>query len=350
MPLVSIVVPVYNTEQYLKECLDSLSHQTLEDIEIICVNDGSKDSSLTILEDYACQDKRIKIINQENRGVSEARNVGLDLVQGQYFMFVDSDDWIDTRTCAKMYSVARTSDADCVMCPYVKEFSDHSVISHIFEEQFFEWDKDEVREGIYRRLFGPIGSELRHPESMDILVSSWMQLFKTEKFRNVRFFDIWEIGTFEDGLYQMEIYCHCEKFVYIGEPFYHYRKTNEESITTVYKEGFEEKWMRLFDLINEKIDTNHLGAEYTQALNNRVCISMIGLGLNQIKSKESLFSDAKVLNNILNTSRFSNAFSYLKTDNFPLHWKCFFALCKTKSTFLLVILLELIETLRKRIR
>lgn len=99
MPKFTIVVPVYNVEKYLPKCLDSLVNQTYTDIEIICVNDGSTDSSLQIMEEYAQKDNRIKIINQENQGVSVARNVGIDNATGDYILFLDSDDWLELEAC-----------------------------------------------------------------------------------------------------------------------------------------------------------------------------------------------------------------------------------------------------------
>ena len=102
MNKVSIIVPVYNIEKYLAKCLDSLINQTLEDIEIICVNDGSTDNSAEILNEYAQKDCRIKIINQDNAGLSAARNTGINAANGEYIGYVDSDDWIDlnfTKSC-----------------------------------------------------------------------------------------------------------------------------------------------------------------------------------------------------------------------------------------------------------
>ena len=100
---VSVIVPVYNVEKYLKDCLDSVVNQTLEDIEIICVNDGSTDNSLAILEDYAKKDSRIKIINQKNKGLSGARNTGMKYVQGEYILFLDSDDWLNDDALFELY-------------------------------------------------------------------------------------------------------------------------------------------------------------------------------------------------------------------------------------------------------
>ena len=100
---VSVIVPVYNVEKYLKDCLNSVTNQTLEDIEIICVNDGSTDNSLAILEDYAKKDSRIKIINQKNKGLSGARNTGMKHVQGEYILFLDSDDWLKEDALSELY-------------------------------------------------------------------------------------------------------------------------------------------------------------------------------------------------------------------------------------------------------
>ena len=100
-PKVSVIIPVYNVEEYLPTCLDSIINQTLEDIEIICVNDGSPDNCLSILNNYAGQDSRIIVINQENTGVSGARNRGLEVAGGKYIVFVDPDDWCEAECLEK---------------------------------------------------------------------------------------------------------------------------------------------------------------------------------------------------------------------------------------------------------
>ena len=96
--IISIIVPVYNSELYLKKCLDSIISQTYKNIEIICIEDHSSDDSLRILREYEKKDQRIKVIQKANEGVSLARNAGLDVARGDYVLFVDSDDWIDQRT------------------------------------------------------------------------------------------------------------------------------------------------------------------------------------------------------------------------------------------------------------
>ena len=114
-PKISIIVPIFNGELYLEECLNSLVNQTFNDIEIICVNDGSTDNSMKILEDFQKKDSRIEIISQPNQGVSIARNNGVNQANGEYVLFVDSDDWLDLDACAELYSNAVSNDSDIVL-------------------------------------------------------------------------------------------------------------------------------------------------------------------------------------------------------------------------------------------
>ncbi len=110
---ISVIIPVYNTEKYLEQCLNSVINQTLKDIEIICVNDCSTDNSLEILKEYSQKDKRIKIIDlKENKGVSNARNIGINKAEGEYIGFVDSDDWIDDNYYETLYNLAITKSSD----------------------------------------------------------------------------------------------------------------------------------------------------------------------------------------------------------------------------------------------
>lgn len=111
-PKISIIVPVYNVEQYLERCLDSLINQTLDDIEIICINDGSTDNSLQILENFKQKDNRIKIITQENAGLSQTRNNGIKIATGEYIGFVDSDDWVSLDFYENLYNAATKYNCD----------------------------------------------------------------------------------------------------------------------------------------------------------------------------------------------------------------------------------------------
>lgn len=116
MPKISIIVPVYNTEKYLVQCFESLINQTFSDIEIICVNDGSDDNSLKILEEYAQKDERIKIFSQKNQGAGVARNFGMAKAKAEYIMFCDSDDFYELQMCEKMFKEITENNVDICFC------------------------------------------------------------------------------------------------------------------------------------------------------------------------------------------------------------------------------------------
>ena len=117
-PKISVIIPVYNVEKYLRECLDSVVNQTMRDIEIICINDGSTDNSLDILKEYAAKDDRIIVINQTNGWLSAARNSGLKIARGEYIQFVDSDDYLELNACETAYKYALQYNADVVVFGY----------------------------------------------------------------------------------------------------------------------------------------------------------------------------------------------------------------------------------------
>ena len=122
--LISVIIPVYNTAEYLPRCLESVLNNTYRNLEVICINDGSKDNSIEVLNAYAQKDSRIRVIDQENAGVSAARNRGLDEVVGEYIAFVDSDDWIHRQYFEVLLASARDHDAQIAICNY-------TMLSHV---------------------------------------------------------------------------------------------------------------------------------------------------------------------------------------------------------------------------
>ena len=119
-PLISILVPIYNVERYLRQCLDSICRQTLQDIEIICINDGSTDSSLDIIKEFADQDARIIIIDKPNSGYGDSMNQGLKTARGKYIGIVESDDWVDQEAFKSLYLLAEAYDVEVVRANYYR--------------------------------------------------------------------------------------------------------------------------------------------------------------------------------------------------------------------------------------
>lgn len=325
-PLISIIVPVYNVEKYLPKCLDSLVNQTYKNLEIICINDGSQDDSFIILKKYEEQDKRIKIISQKNSGVSVARNTALNMAIGKYIMFVDGDDWIEVDTCQIALEVANKYNSGIVMWDYIREFDNSSLPKNIFNEDVI-FEKNDIKIKLHRRMIGIIGEELRHPEDADSLCTVWGKLYRSDCVykRNIKFYNIHEIGTYEDGLFNLNVFANIQKAVYIHKYLYHYRKNNTESLTSSYKFDLQEKHENLHKYMRKYITENKLGVEYLQALNNRIALELVGYGLNILNlNKNKVFEIKKILSN----KYYKESYKQLDFKYFPIHWKIFYGCAK----------------------
>lgn len=213
---VTIVVPVYNVEKYLAECLDSLIHQTLREIEIICVNDGSTDGSLKILEAYQKKDERIKVINQKNRGLSIARNVGFDIAKGEYVYFCDSDDYLALNAMEKCYETAKMHNVDVLRFGY-----------RIFD--------DDNRQDMTDLDCLETGHVVTGAEMLELVFRAYMPLTallfikKTYWVQNKCFFI--EGIIHEDHSFFVEILIMATRTYHINEPLY-YKRVRQESIMT----------------------------------------------------------------------------------------------------------------------
>ena len=128
IPKISIIVPVYNAEKTINRCIDSIINQTFTDWELLLIDDGSKDNSVSICNDYAIKESRIKVFHQENGGVSSARNLGLDNAKGEWITFVDSDDWVNKDIYSKLYLETVVSNADIVLCDYYMYYNKSNII------------------------------------------------------------------------------------------------------------------------------------------------------------------------------------------------------------------------------
>ncbi len=214
MPKVSIIVPIYNVEKYLKECADSILAQTFTGFECILVDDGSPDKCGAICDEYAKKDSRIKVIHKENGGLGSARNAGIDVAQGEYFYFLDSDDLLHPQTIELLYTMARNEGADMTLCHY--DFFDGAYDKDKpidIEEQskiFEEFDKEEILQN-YHLHYGRVS-----------LVSMCMKLYHRNIFNGYR---IPNVRLHEDSLalpYTLE---RANKIIKTNYVLYHWRNT-----------------------------------------------------------------------------------------------------------------------------
>lgn len=347
--MISIIVPVYNSELYLKKCLDSIISQTYENIEIICIDDNSSDDSLKILQEYEKKDHRIKVMQKANEGVSLARNAGLDVAQGDYILFVDSDDWIDICTCEVALKKITKECADLVMWSYLRERETESSQKQIFDCDIVFEGKN-VQETLHRRMIGIVDHELARPENADALCTVWGKLYCRSiiSANRVRFYDIRKIGTYEDGLFNLEYLKYVQKAIYLNQYFYHYRRTNVNSITGAYNANLGRQWDTLFHIMEKYIKQNKLNEKYQEALCNRISLSLIPLGINEMTNDCSLGKKMIKIKEIISQRSYIAAINSLKIQYMPIYWKIFFRAAKRKNTFIILIMLIAIQKIRGR--
>lgn len=211
MPKISIIVPIYNSEEYLKECLNSLVNQTFKDIEIICVNDGSTDNSLEIVKHFAEKDSRIKVINQENKGQSAARNAGLKIASGEWITFIDSDDYIDLNTYERALTVSNVD----VICFGIEVYGDNLYAARQADNDYYKIK--------YKNLV-----HLNNKIRIHTDVSVCDKLFRKEIIDNYGI-NFPEGMHFEDAEFYWKYILCCKTANYIDKYFYHYRR-REDSI------------------------------------------------------------------------------------------------------------------------
>lgn len=322
-PLISVIVPVFNVEKYLPQCLDSILNQSYTHIEIIAINDGSKDNSGKILDEYAQKDERIHAIHQINQGVSTTRNNALKLIKGEYVLFIDADDWIDTETIEICLNKINEHQADVCMFCYQREFNNRSEKRELFptDKIFHETECQELQ----RRMIGPVDEELRHPETLDSLGTIWGKLYKRTIIEGYQFVDLKEIGTAEDTLFNCQAFQRVKKAVYLNQGFYHYRKFNSSAETLHYKPDLFEHWLNLFNNMRQTVTSE----KHQEALSNRIALSILGLGLNECNASTTPAKEKKKrLKAILSNPLYKDAYKQLKFNYFPIHWKLFYFCAK----------------------
>ena len=253
MPMISVIIPVYKVEDYLNECMDSVLSQTYTDFEVICIDDGSPDDCPRILDEYARQDSRVKIIHQENQGLSAARNTGLDNAKGEWIAFIDSDDKIAPTYLEKLAS--HTNNVDCVEVG-LKYFRNESDLLNL----------DAPSEWFDKYLFNKPGLFAIKPSIFKYCaIGCWNKLYKRdiiEKY-NLRFI---KGLLFEDNYFTFAYLSHCKNIFEVGEKLYFYRnrQTSISNTKRNYEHYFDE--MKNFIALAEHFEKFGLIKKFRLAL------------------------------------------------------------------------------------
>ncbi|XME03221.1 glycosyltransferase family 2 protein [Lachnospiraceae bacterium C1.1] len=247
-PLVSVIVPIYMVDAYLPECIESIQHQTYENLDIVLVDDGSKDNSGKIADEYASNDQRINVIHKENGGVSDARNAGIENSKGDYIVFVDPDDYVHPKLIEILMEPVENKMADMSVCSYV-EFKDFEKINVKLK------DKTDIKilESNAERF------DYFYGEQFVCFVVPWDKLYPKSFFSDIRYP---KGKIYEDAFITYKILEKAKKIAYIDETLYFYRKRTKSIMSS----GFNEKYFLKLDAHGERIDyyikrNNYLFAE-----------------------------------------------------------------------------------------
>lgn len=276
--LVSVIVPVYNVEKYIKKCIDSLLNQTFTFVELILIDDGSTDMSSQICDEYAARDSRVRVVHQDNQGVSAARNTALDMVRGQYVAFVDGDDYV---ACTFLETlVGGMQENSMAVCGFVR-VKEKEKIPYVQTAR----EKNGKEQGFH----------IRHYERADFIEEvlcnnyiggyCWNKMFKTSIIRQYSIKMREELSIGEDMVFVIEYMKHCTGGCYITAPLYYYRLNVESALQKMYTTGtFDEKKlcnMAAADRIKEMLyDENE---KVRKAVGYRVARTSMWLLFNMLK-------------------------------------------------------------------
>lgn len=329
MARLSVIIPIYNAEEYLCECIDSVISQTMQDLEIILVDDGSTDSSSEICDDYAKKDSRVKVIHKANGGVCDARNVGTQAVTSDYFTFVESDDWLPLDACDKLYAYVEARNADFVLGSYYKVSTSGTTVKHPLNEKEIAFDKVTVKEKLLEYILGLTGERLKNPGNIDSFLTDTAKLYKTSIVRDNNLEWISRKEIYSDCLDFILKYTYlCDSAVFFDEPVYYYRRTNTGSQTAGYREKTLELWLVQFNELRNFINTNKL-ENLWPAFYSRVCFSIIPIGGNAYRTgnhKKAM----KDVREFLNQPIYDEAFKNFNISSLPIYFRPLFFFAKHK--------------------
>lgn len=238
MPRISIIVPCYNVEKYLVQCLDSLTGQTLKDIEIILVDDGSPDSSGAICDRYAEKDARVQVIHKANGGVSAARNDGLAAATGDYVFFCDGDDYMPTDACQLLWDEAAQTNADVIFGDIWRSWENRDEYMRLFGKKFRSADPSFIRELIRTNFYYTYCPSVPEEDRADGCYGGpWNKIVKRSLLLEYQVqFDTRVKGIYDDVIFSAWVLAHAQQVAYIARPVYHYRQV-ANSITHVFKKN-----------------------------------------------------------------------------------------------------------------
>lgn len=333
---VSIVVPVYNVENYVARCIDSLVNQTLRNIEIILVDDGSTDSSGKICNEFAKRDERIRVIHKDNGGLGYARNSGMEIARGEYIGFVDSDDYVDTKMFEALFSYASEYDSDYVRCEHI--IVDDEGNEKLREQYHLEsgiYSKTEIQEKLLCPMFG---KDIGEGKEAHVGISVWRAIFRTSIIKEHHLFFPSEREVIsEDIPFNLDFLMHAHTAYVTNEGFYYYVERGDSLTKTFRKDRFD-KEVYLYCYLQDKLKEYNLYGKckirIKRFMLDRGRRSMRGVMNN---SEYSLKEKYLILKKMMSNKHFRTAFDELPVNKLPFKYRIMAYMMKYKMTLLIMM-------------
>lgn len=302
--LVSVLVAVYNTQDYLERCIDSIIGQTYEKIEVIIVDDGSKDESLKICKDFMKKDSRIKVIHQENGGLAAARNTGIRYAEGEYVCFLDSDDYIENDYIETLYKSLKRYQVDVAVCAYDREYPNGKVVAMCMDSDKMI-GREEAMVNMYR--YNSFGAY------------SWNKMFRMDMIKKYGLIYDPELRMSQDLYFSTQYIQKIKSAYYINRPLYHYIYNEDSVCRNIKKTGvFQDRFMTSI-LAHEK--TKDLlqaeDKEIRQSFSERYVNTYMRLTVNLYYSKNY---DKRLLTMAKKNIR-TDLTNFIFRKSYPVSWR-----------------------------
>mgnify|MGYP001860306502 CR=1 FL=1 len=330
---ISVIVPVYNAEKYLSDCIDSILNQTLKEFELILINDGSTDNSLQICREKAAKDSRIKIINKKNEGQGYARNIGIDSAKGEFITFVDSDDYIDNEAYEKMYELCKKYHADYCVTPF-------SIKSNIKKDEIKIYEGREIKNKI---LIDLLGNYPQNSIGSVIGPSVCTKLFNSKiiKDNKIKFISERQYSS-EDNIFNINYILFSNKVVMYNKNFYHYRNV-DNSFSHRYRDEYLKKINNMYIYIRDNLFQGKMNDREKLCLNNNIMCQYIVCITQEvtITKQTNIITKLKRIKKICNNDIVQEVSKQCNPNLYSFKKRIFFKAMKSKQYIKLYIYVKL---------
>lgn len=328
--MISVIVPVYNVEKYLKECLDSILSQTYYDFEVLLIDDGSIDASGRICDEYALKDNRVKVIHKANSGVSSTRNIGLEKAKGEFIAFIDGDDKIALNYLAKLHEGILEGEADVCLCKYSRLCEGELIFQK--EKKLKTYINDSGIDNYFEKFLSYYITPLCANVSQYQAATVWRMLFRKDKFKYI--FNE-NVSISEDLLFVLKNFTQINRINVIEESLYYYR-INRESVMTNYRKNFlvnQNAFLQEFEEIIRGLKLSNKNKENNILLAQKSLYSSFLFG-NEIRFRKKVLMFKKNIERYKKTEMYSfltfkNSFK-IKHKTMKIKYLSVWFLVKTK--------------------